>query len=364
VLTHRAQIVRLALQGKTTSQICKIMHHSAQAVANYLSTFARCVQLHRRDMQVGQIAFLLRRGPALIQRYLELLGECQADKNMTYHLDELLRLGNCGGEKKADQGGDLMGSRRDHVRNKFAPLQQKTLQNALAHRIAEQFPRIGGPRNRELCADMILEVIDQHLRPREHIRHGQVLWTAVSLDDPPHQRKRTADTDLVPVLLDLSTPDDIHRRLDRLDATQRLLQKALRLCRQAHEQGGLLSNCDLAELLSHDDSRISQLLVEYERSTNQVVPRRATLHDVGTGLTHKRIICRKRYAEGKEAHLVAQETNHSLDAVDRYLAQYDRVRHCRLQGLTPEETAQALDCTVSLVKEYLDIDRELDDHHA
>jgi DNA-binding CsgD family transcriptional regulator len=100
VLTHRTQIVRLALQGKTTSQICQIMHHSPEAVASYLSTFARCAQLAKKEMQVGQIAFLLRRGPALIKAYLELLAECKAECNMAYHLDELLRLGSCGVEKK------------------------------------------------------------------------------------------------------------------------------------------------------------------------------------------------------------------------------------------------------------------------
>jgi len=104
VLTHRTQIVRLALEGKTTSQICRILHHCPQAVANYLSTFARCVQLARKDMQVGQIAFLLRRGRALVRQYVELLRECDADKNMAYHLDELLRLGCCGGEKKRSAG--------------------------------------------------------------------------------------------------------------------------------------------------------------------------------------------------------------------------------------------------------------------
>jgi DNA-binding CsgD family transcriptional regulator len=100
-LTHRTQIVRLALQGKTTSQICQIMRHSPEAVANYLSTFARCAQLAAKEMEVGQIAFLLRRGPALIKAYLDLLAECKADRNMAYHLDELLRLGSCGVEKKA-----------------------------------------------------------------------------------------------------------------------------------------------------------------------------------------------------------------------------------------------------------------------
>ena len=100
VLTHRTEIVRLALQGKTTSQIGRILHHSAAAVTNYLATFVRCVHLSRRDMQVGQIAFLLRRGPALVQQYLDLLAACDGDRNMAYHLDELLRLGHCGGEKK------------------------------------------------------------------------------------------------------------------------------------------------------------------------------------------------------------------------------------------------------------------------
>jgi Protein of unknown function (DUF1670) len=104
VLTHRTQIIRLALQGKTTSQICQIMHHSPEAVANYLSTFARCAQLADKKLQVGQIAFLLRRGHSLIQKYLAILEECRSDRNMAYHLDELLRIGSCGGEKKIASG--------------------------------------------------------------------------------------------------------------------------------------------------------------------------------------------------------------------------------------------------------------------
>jgi hypothetical protein len=100
VLTHRTKIVHLALEGKTMTQICQIMHHSPQAVNNYLSTFARCVHLKRKDMQVGQIAFLLRRGKALIQQYLDLITECESDKNMSYHLEELVRLGTCSKDGK------------------------------------------------------------------------------------------------------------------------------------------------------------------------------------------------------------------------------------------------------------------------
>jgi hypothetical protein len=236
----------------------------------------------------------------------------------------------------------------------------KTLQTALAHRIATEFPRIGGPRIQRLCAEMILEVIEQHLVPREQIRQGQILWLGISRDNPPRRNQRITDCHLIPVVLDLLTPDDLHARLNRDPVPQRLTNKAIRLCEQAYQQGALLSNCDLAELLSTHDSHIAQLITKHERQTNRLVPRRATLHDVGTGLTHKRIICWKRYAEGKEPDQVARETYHSLEAVDRYLGTYDRVRHCRLQGLSPAETAHILACSLWLVEEYLAIDRELE----
>ena len=103
VLTHRTQIVRLALEGKTTSQVCAIMRHSPAAVANYVSTFTRCAQLAEDDMEAGQIAFLLRRGKGLIRHYLDLLEECRHDKNLSYHLKELLRIGQAGGEKGGAQ---------------------------------------------------------------------------------------------------------------------------------------------------------------------------------------------------------------------------------------------------------------------
>ena len=74
-------------------------------MANYLSTFTRVAQLQQKQMQPGQIAFLLRRGRSLVRRYLELLQVCERDKNMAYHLEELMHLGSAGVEKKSNQGG-------------------------------------------------------------------------------------------------------------------------------------------------------------------------------------------------------------------------------------------------------------------
>jgi hypothetical protein len=252
-----------------------------------------------------------------------------------------------------------MNPQPDFVRKKFAPMRAKTLHNALAQRLRKDFPRLGGDRILNLCAEMILEVVNQHVRPLASVKHGQVVWMAVSRNDPPAHGKCITHTDLIPVVLNLSTSEDIDAILAHQASGQRLLGKALRLCQEAYAQGALLSNCDLAELLNRSESQIANLLVAYERKQRQVVPRRATLHDVGTGLTHKGIICWKRYAEGKSQDQIARETHHSLWAVDNYLGKFDRVRLCRQQEMKPGEIAFALNCSLALVNQYLAIDDDI-----
>ena len=198
-----------------------------------------------------------------------------------------------------------MNNQTDYLRKKFGPLKARSLKNAIANQITTEFPRIGGPRICSLCAELIMEVVEKHMRSRDHIRHGQALWAAIDINDPPKRYRRTADTKLVPVLLDLSTADDVQRRIDRVPASERLLHRARRLCEQAHAQGGLLSNCDIAEMLHVSSDYVGQILAQHERSTKTIIPRRATLHDVGSGITHKRIICWLRYACGKDPDEVA-----------------------------------------------------------
>ena len=46
----------------------------------------------------------------------------------------------------------MMIKKYDPIKAGMRPLLAKTLQNALSHRIAKEFPRIGGPRICQLCA--------------------------------------------------------------------------------------------------------------------------------------------------------------------------------------------------------------------
>ena len=247
----------------------------------------------------------------------------------------------------------------DYRHKHFNPMKAKSLRSQLSRTIRLHFPRMGGTRITDLCADLIIEVVERHLRPRDSLHHGQLLWLGFDIDDPPSRNKTSENVRLVPVVLDLWNEDDVEAQLDRLPAPERLLARCIRLHQQAYEQGALLSNVDLAGMLGVSHGRISSLLAAHERKHQVVIPRRATLHDVGSGVTHKRIICWKRYAEGKSPDAIARETHHSLTAVDRYLGMFDRVRCCHQQQMPSHEIARVLGCTERLVVEYLDIDATL-----
>jgi hypothetical protein len=161
-------------------------------------------------------------------------------------------------------------NKTDHLKAGLQPLMAKTLENALAHRIEKEFPRIGGPRICKLCAEMIMEVVHNHIRSKDYVHHGQIVWTAISINDRPGWCQKIADTDLVTVVLDASTPEDIQSRIDRVHPSKWRLRKAIRMCRQAYEQGGLLTNYDLSEILNFADSLIAQLLANYERQTKSL----------------------------------------------------------------------------------------------
>jgi hypothetical protein len=68
-------------------------------------------------------------------------------------------------------------------------------------------------------------------------------------------------------------------------------------------------------LFHHSPNRVAELIRQYEDESGEIVPRRGNVHDMGRTITHKRIICRKAYREGKPTPC-ARETGHSPEAVD------------------------------------------------
>ena len=71
-------------------------------------------------------------------------------------------------------------NKTDSLKAGLQPLLAKTLENALAHRIEKEFPRIGGQRICRLCAEMIMvrghagEIrhLADHLRQQKGVFHA------------------------------------------------------------------------------------------------------------------------------------------------------------------------------------------------
>jgi hypothetical protein len=232
---------------------------------------------------------------------------------------------------------------------------RKSFHSAVCHLLYTEFPGVFGPAITSLLADKIDELYARFHPPTSRFRVGQVLWAAVAVDDPPGRDKRIENTRLVPVVLDLVTAQDIDEAMVAGTRQNTRRKKIVRLFTQAHAQGGVLSEADVALLLHRSLTPISRDVLAYERAGGNTVPRRGTVHDMGRSVTHKAVICYKRLVEQKPTSQVAQETFHSAEEVEYYVQCFRRVQLCRDSGLSREDIAQATGYSVPLVQEYLDL---------
>ena len=236
----------------------------------------------------------------------------------------------------------------------YRPQAAKTLRQTLIRFIQREFPRLGGPWVIELFVDKLLELVDTYRIARERLKPGQTVWQAVAVDERPGYRKPMTETRQVPVVITIADQEEVEDLRSRVKRREILQRGLVRAANDAYAQGGVLTVTDLALLFNHSASWVSELIRDYEAETGEVVPRRGNIHDMGRTVTHKWIICRKAYLEGKLTPAIARETYHSPEAVDSYILGLARVHFATVrQGMTPQETAFALQQPLYLVEEYV-----------
>lgn len=241
----------------------------------------------------------------------------------------------------------------------YTPQQAKTFRNVVTRFILREFPRLGGPWVVGHFVDKLMALVDEHHLMRDRIKPGQTVWMAVAADETAGYRKPMSETRQVPVILTLINRDDIASLRQGTPRQDVLRQAIARAAREAYAQGGVLSVMDLGLLFARCRSTISHQIKRYEDETQQIVPRRGTVHDMGSTVSHKRIICYHAFVEGKPTHIIALETYHTPLAVDNYLLDFARVFFAVHQrGMSPEEAAFALGRSLKLVKTYLTLIEE------
>lgn len=232
---------------------------------------------------------------------------------------------------------------------------RKTFHSSLCHLLLTEFPATFGPAVTRLFADQVSELFERCHPPLSRVKMGQVLWLAVAANDRPGRHKRLQDTRLVPVLLDLVAPQDIDDAIATGKRLETRRRKVVRLCRQAFQQGAVLSEADVALLLHIDAKTVSNDILAHEDQTLETVPRRGTIHDLGRSVSHKALICYKRLVEKKPTSQVAEETYHCPAEVEYYVQCFRRIQLCRDSGMSVEDSARATGHSLFLVQEYLQL---------
>lgn len=237
----------------------------------------------------------------------------------------------------------------------YTPQTFKNFEGALEAFFHTECPQLGGIKTRQVLVKSILDMVYQFFPETSHMRPGQVVWPTVHKDETSAYGKTIKQTRLTTVILDLVQSKDAADRKKGKRLRDMKIEAIVRLCKQSYEQGGCMTNAELAILLKMAPTTVSRYIKEWEIKNKQVLPRRGSIHDIGPTLTHKKIIIEKLFIEQKPVQQVSRETYHSLPAIQRYISTFKQVLLCKRKGMNIDEIAYALKRTKRLIREYEEI---------
>lgn len=243
---------------------------------------------------------------------------------------------------------------------KVRRLQSKSLHQLLLYRFLNQYGYDKGPITAKAIVDDILGLIDQYflLSPLKedlhHLHYGQLVWMAVPVDEYPGRAKPLTATRMKPIVVSFITDSDIEHIGNGFDSYSLRKKRLERWVDEAFDQGALLTQLDLAVLLGVCDSVVSKYVQEIQAS-GKLLPTRGNIHDLSGAITHKREII-TLYLEGYLTPDIAMKTNHSKEAVDRYIADYHRVELLWNHGITALEQITRLSrLSARVAQQYIDL---------
>jgi hypothetical protein len=233
-------------------------------------------------------------------------------------------------------------------------IKKRSLPDLLVHKFLTEYGYDHGPVIARAIVDDILSTLEECYA--EHVAPRTVVWLAVRREKRS-QRKGIDVSDLVPVRLQMYTEAEVELLNDPALRKRRQARRAFnrarfaRWCFEAYEQSGVLTELDLGLLSGLSEHYISKVLREYEIETGEIVPTRGTVHDLGPAVTHKAEIVR-RWLRHESPAEIARKTHHAQASVDRYIADYQKVR-LLAQRADSSEIPALTGLSAGVVEQYL-----------
>ncbi|NGX61235.1 MAG: hypothetical protein K940chlam9_00718 [Chlamydiae bacterium] len=212
------------------------------------------------------------------------------------------------------------------------------------------------PWEAEVLVETIEEVYFSSLEQQE-LQPGQMKYRCISADEGAG--KPLKECQMVAVTLTLHDDRD-KENLSIASNGERSIElrrrRLARICEEAKEQGGFLSQEDLAEFLMCDVRTVRRDTKELKK-LGIILPTRGQQKDIGPGVSHRAIAIR-HWLEGKEPVAVAQQIKHSIAAVENYLQKFKRVAFLRRKGFTEFEIALTVGISVYASKTFCELYEE------
>lgn len=184
------------------------------------------------------------------------------------------------------------------------------------------------------------------------LRTGQVRYECVAAGEGAG--KPIKECRLVTVVLTLFEPKEDLMIWHRQGQAVRRKVLVQRLTEEAREQGGLLSQEDLALLLFCDTRTVRRDIQELREQQGIFVATRGQIQDIGPGVSHKGVAI-AHWLAGLETVEVARRINHTLHAVERYVHTFCRVVYLVRKGFHPHQIALTVGISSGGVRTFLEI---------
>lgn len=236
---------------------------------------------------------------------------------------------------------------------------KRSLKQQVLYKFINEYGYERGPVVAAAIVDDILALIEQvysdHLPPR-HIN-----WPAVPIRNG-NKGKSPDIHHLVNVRLQMVTDPEVailnDQKLLGQQAAKRTFNQArfARWCQEAYDQGAVLSLFDLSLLSGLGEGQVGYLLRQYQQEQQITLPLRGTVHDIGPAVSHKAEVIR-RFLRGQSPADIARDLNHTQQAVDIYIKDYEVTR--KLVQKFPIKDIPALSRrSASLVNEHVKLIRQ------
>jgi hypothetical protein len=247
-------------------------------------------------------------------------------------------------------------SKESIAERRFHRINGKSLKSILLDRFLNHYGYDKGIVTANAIIDDLLFLIEQYYRYSDNsfLKQGQMVWHAVPIKEMPAKGKSMNQTSLKPVVLDIISQSDIDDMKTPIHYREIRLKKVERWTQQAFDQGALLSQLDLAVLFGVSEYTAGQYVREYFSLYNRELPTRGNIQQIGGGQSHKKQII-SDYLNGYLVPTICQRTNHSKDAVERYIRDFEAVRllFTKFDDLNTISLITRL--SVSVVSQYLDL---------